>query len=347
MIRAAIWGASGYSGAELLRFLLRHPLVKVERVFAQTTVGKKVAELYPIFNGRTELVFEPWEPEGSVTASDPRVEELDVAFLALPSGEAMRVVPHLIPRVKKVIDLSGDFRLKEVSLYEQYYRRKHTAEELLTVAVYGLPELNREEIRKAKIIANPGCYPTGVLLALVPALKLGIVDPEEIVVNSLSGVSGAGRSAAIEMSFVEVNENVRAYKIGFHQHIPEIINTLEAVTGLRVRLTFIPHLVPLNRGIYTTIAASLTAEINEEGLREMYRNFYASSPFVRISQRRIPEIKDVLGTNYCDIGFAIDHQAGRLVIISVIDNLGKGAAGQAVQNMNIMFGIPEGEGLIA
>jgi len=339
MIRAAVVGASGYSGAELLKILLRHPEVTLEKVTANTTVGKRVDELYPVFKGRTDLVFEPWNSN--------HFDGLDVAFIALPSGEAMGIVPTVLAQVKKVIDLGGDFRLKNSAEYELYYRRKHTARELLPQAVYGLPEVNREAIQGAKLVANPGCYPTSVILALLPGLKAGLISPDGIVVSSLSGVSGAGRTVSIEMIFTEVNENIRAYKVGIHQHTPEIIGALKASTGIEPDLVFIPHLVPMNRGIYSTITVSLSSDIDIERIYEAYESAYASAPFVRITRARIPEVKDVVGTNYCDVGFALDRRAKKLVIVSAIDNLVKGAAGQAVQNMNIMFRLPEEEGLIA
>ena len=337
MIRSVIIGASGYSGAELLRILAQRGDVSVEKVVAGASAGKKVEELYPAFAGRIDLAFEPLESN--------HFDEIDVAFVALPSGESMKVVPHLLHSAKRVIDLSGDFRLPSPDLYEQFYKHSHVAPELLSEAVYGLPELNYDLIAKAHFISNPGCYPTSAILALLPALKSRVISPRGIVINSLSGVSGAGRSASVELSYTEVNENIRAYKINNHQHVPEIQSILEKATGQTVTLSFIPHLVPLNRGIYTTIHADLASSATEKDIMGIYRTFYGKAPFVRIKQQ-VPQIKDVVYTNYCDIGISIEQRTNKLVIISVIDNLVKGAAGQAVQNMNIMFGLPQEQGLL-
>ena len=337
LIKTAIIGASGYSGAELLRLLSLRDDVSVNKVTAGSSVGKRVDELYPAFSGSVDLAFEP--------LSADRFDDIDVAFLALPSGEAMNLVPQLVNSVERIIDLSGDFRLRSASLYEQFYRHTHAAPSLLREAVYGLPELHKGDIATAKLIANPGCYPTSAILALLPVLKHRVIVPEGIVINSLSGVSGAGRTASLELSFTEVNENIRAYNIGTHQHIPEIQSVLEKATGQSIGFSFVPHLVPLNRGIYTTISARLQTELTESELFEIYQMFYQHAPFVRV-KKEIPQIKNVVYTNYCDIGFTIERRTNQLILISVIDNLIKGAAGQAVQNMNIMFGLSEEKGLL-
>ena len=335
MITAAIIGASGYSGTELLRLLSARSDVQVKKVTAHTFAGKKVDELYPVFSGRVELEYEPFSA---------RLDGVHVAFVALPPGEAMNIVPQLRPSVEHIIDLGGDFRLRPAPLYEQYYHLRHSSASMLDDAVYGLPELFADRIKTAALVANPGCYATSAILALAPALKQGLVSSEGIVVNSLSGVSGAGRTSTVEFSFSEVNENVRAYKIGMHQHTPEMQLILEQVAGKRVSLSFVPHLVPITRGIYTTIHASLHAGMSECDVIELYQSFYHDAPFVRI-KRQIPQVKDVLYTNFCDIGVAVDRHTNQLILISVIDNLVKGAAGQAVQNMNIMFGLPQERGL--
>ena len=336
MIKASIIGASGYSGWELIRLLSNHPDVKLEKVTAASSAGQRVDALYPAFSGRVDLTYESFE--------DNHLDGADVAFVALPSGEAMRIVPELLQQVKRVIDLGGDFRLPSAEMYERYYKHTHSTPELLGTAVYGLPELNAKLIAGACFIANPGCYPTSAILTLLPALRNGLIQHNGIVINSLSGVSGAGRSASLELSFAEVNENIRAYKVGTHQHIPEIQSVLSAAAGEPVEVSFVPHLVPITRGIYTTVHAQLDGEMDIKAVRDVYTKFYADAPFVRVKQQ-IPQIKDVVYTNYCDIGIVVEERTNRLIIISVIDNLIKGAAGQAIQNMNIMFGLPEKTGL--
>jgi N-acetyl-gamma-glutamyl-phosphate reductase len=336
VITAAIIGASGYSGAELLRLLARRDDCTVKRVTARQSAGKRVDELYPVFSGDVDLVLDEYR-DGGFSGSD-------VVFIALPSGEAMSIVPGLLREGCRVIDLGGDFRLSSAEEYKNFYRHTHTAPELLGTAVYGLPEINFDKIRTAALVANPGCYPTSAILALLPALQHHLVKPEGIVINSLSGVSGAGRSATVEMSFAEINENVRAYKIGNHQHIPEIHSVLAGHSGQTVSLSFVPHLVPLTRGIYTTIHATLAGSFTEAELYDAYATFYKNAPFVRV-RRHIPQLRDVVMTNYCDLYCSIEPRTRQLIIISVIDNLIKGAAGQAIQNMNIMFDVPQEAGL--
>ena len=257
----------------------------------------------------------------------------------------MNLVPAMLSAGKRVIDLGGDFRLQDTSLYERYYKRTHSAAVLLKQSVYGLPEWNLSQIKSASLVANPGCYPTSAILPLAPLLKEGIIEPKGIAVSSLSGVSGAGRSASLEMSFTEVNESVRAYKVGTHQHIPEIKTALESLSNTRVNFTFVPHLLPITRGIYTSTYAMLKKPTTEQAILAVYEKYYAAAPFVRYSATAIPEIKNVVHTNFIDIGFRINQEDAQLVVLSTIDNLIKGAAGQAVQNMNIMFGIHEIEGL--
>lgn len=338
-IRASIVGASGYSGAELLKILLRHNFVKLDKLFANSSAGKRVRDVYPWFAGRVEITYEQY----SIDA----VNSSDLVFIALPSREAMNIVPELLKRGKKVIDLGGDFRLKDPKLYEKFYKHQHSAPHLLPQAVFGLPEWNRAEIKKASLIANPGCYPTSAILPLAPVLKEGIVQRNGISISSLSGVSGAGRSATIDMSFAEVNESVKAYKVGEHQHIPEIKSSLEAITGAPVSMTFVPHLLPITRGIYTSIYAPLAKTVTQSDVLEAFQKHYGNEPFIRFSDTAIPEIKNVNFTNFVDIGFRIYADNNQLILLSAIDNLVKGAAGQAVQNMNIMFGFNESEGLLA
>ena len=337
MISVSVVGASGYSGIELLKILVRHPGVSIDKLFANSSAGKHLADVAPSFSKTIDIVLEPYSIE--------KISNSDLIFIALPSGEAMSLVPAMLSAGKRVIDLGGDFRLQDISLYERYYKRTHSASTILKQSVYGLPEWNYAQIKSASLIANPGCYPTSAILPLAPLLKEGIVESTGIAVSSLSGVSGAGRSASVEMSFAEVNESVRAYKVGTHQHIPEIKATLESLSNTQVKLSFVPHLLPITRGIYTSSYATLKKPVTDQSILAVYEKYYATAPFVRISATAIPEIKNVAYTNFIDIGFRINQEDGQLIVLSAIDNLIKGAAGQAVQNMNIMFGINETEGL--
>jgi N-acetyl-gamma-glutamyl-phosphate reductase len=337
-IKVSIAGASGYSGVELLRILTRHRHATVEKLFANTSAGKRVGELYPWFAGRVDLVYEQYTAEAACSS--------DVVFIALPSGEAMNLVPGLLERGKRVIDLGGDFRLKDASLYEKFYKHEHTAKSTLAHAVFGLPEWNRPQIKSAILVANPGCYPTSAIIPLAPVLKEGLIGKNGITISSLSGVSGAGRNASGDLSFAEVNESVKAYKVGVHQHTPEIQTVLEGIAGDQVSLTFVPHLLPLTRGIYTSIYAPLARSVTQGEVLSVFQKYYSGEPFVRFSESAIPEIKNVNYTNYIDIGFRTYPDNNQLILLSAIDNLIKGAAGQAVQNMNLMFGLDEREGLL-
>ncbi len=336
-IKASVLGASGYSGIELLKIFSRHPHVTIEKIFANTSAGKRLDEVYPWFRNKLGSVFETYAPD-AVCASD-------VVFLALPSGEAMGIVPELIARGKRVIDLGGDFRLKDLSLYESFYKRHHASAETVARSVYGLPEWNADAIRSASLVANPGCYPTSAILPLAPLLRDGLIESHGITVSSLSGVSGAGRSSSTDMSFVEVNETVKAYKVGRHQHIPEIKTTLEALSGKSVALTFVPHLIPITRGIYSSIYAVAKRGLTAADVSASFQKYYSAAPYIRITGEVVPEIKNVQYTNFIDIGFHIQPDNRQIILFSVIDNLIKGAAGQAVQNMNLMFGFDETEGL--
>lgn len=338
MIKASIIGASGYSGAELVKILLRHKEVKIEKLFANASVGKQIDAVYPWLNKRIDTTLETYSAEAASAS--------DVVFIALPSGEAMNMVPELFECGKKIIDLGGDFRLQESALYEKFYKHDHKAKHILPQAVYGLPEWNRDQIKSASIIANPGCYATSAILTVAPVLKEGLIDEHGIAISALSGVSGAGRSMNIELSFTEVNESVRAYKVGVHQHTPEINSTLTAITGKHVSVTFVPHLLPITRGIYTSIYAPLKKNVTTQEVSVTFKKYYFNMPFVRYSDSAVPEIKNVNYTNYIDIGFHVYPENNQLILFSTIDNLIKGAAGQAVQNMNIMFGYNESEGLV-
>jgi N-acetyl-gamma-glutamyl-phosphate reductase len=327
----AVLGASGYSGGELLRILTRREDIRLTAVTARTAAGQRLDAVHPFLTGRCDLTLAPM---------DGPLPDAECIFLALPSGESMHLVPRLLEGGARVVDLSGDFRLRDAALYESYYRRTHAAPHLLGTAVYGLPEIHRAAIQSACLVANPGCYPTSTILALLPALKHSVVKSEGIVITSLSGASGAGRSSSMDMSFAELHDNVRAYKVGVHQHIPEISTVLAETAGAPVSLSFVPHLIPVTRGIYTTVHASLAGATDSAEVLDLYRSYYNEAPFVRIRSGP-PHMKDVLWTNFCDLGIAVDGRTGQLIVMSAIDNMMKGAAGQAVQNMNLMFGCPE------
>ncbi len=336
--RISIIGASGYSGAELLKILLRHSNVEVTHVFANSSAGKRVDELYPHFRAVTNLVYEEY--------SIDKVINDDLVFIALPSGEAMNFVPALVDAQKKVIDLGGDFRLQDTQLYTKYYKHEHKAEKYIANAVYGLPEWNKQNIQTAQLIANPGCYVTSALLPLLPLVKENLIEATGIIISSLSGVSGAGRSSSVDLSFSEVNESVKAYKVGTHQHTPEIESVLTDFGGRRSTVTFVPHLIPITRGIYSSIYATSKENLSFEQIESAFKKHYSNAPFVRLIGSAIPEIKHVQYTNFCDIGWKVYERNNHIILHSVIDNLFKGAAGQAVQNMNLMFGLEESFGLI-
>jgi len=336
-VAVSIVGASGYSGIELVRILSRHPHIALQSLFANASVGKRVDEVYPWFRGSVGKTFEPYSVEAACKS--------DLIFIALPSGDAMSIVPRLLDRGKKVIDLGGDFRLQDPELYTRYYPHTHASPQYLTNAVYGLPELNRKSIAGAQLIANPGCYPTSAIIPLFPLLKAGIINSSGITISSLSGVSGAGRRTSIDLSFAEVNETVKAYKVGTHQHTPEIQTILSDATRKPVSITFVPHLIPISRGIFTSIYANLEGDCAVTDILQIYDRHYTNEPFVRYTPSSSPEIKNVIHTNYVDIGFYTHPENNQLIVLSTIDNLVKGAAGQAVQNMNIMYGFEEREGL--
>jgi N-acetyl-gamma-glutamyl-phosphate reductase len=336
MIEVGIVGASGYSGLELLKLLLQHPKSHIAKLFGNASSGKRIEDVQPSL--RKMLLKEIEE------FSAASVGAIDLLFVALPSGQAMSIVPEALSAGCRVIDLGGDFRLDSPSIYQKYYGHEHTATAFLSHAVYGLSEWNCEAIKTAKLIANPGCYPTSIQLAVLPLLKAGILDSSTMGITSYSGTSGAGKSVTDKMMFTEVNESVRAYKVGNHQHIPEIQQYLKTFGGAGISFTFVPHLLPVTRGIYTTIHATVREGTGEKEIAEAFASSYSSAPFVRVVAPEIPELKDVEHTNFCDIGFVLDGE--KLVILSTIDNLGKGAAGQAIQNMNLMFGLPQTEGLL-
>jgi N-acetyl-gamma-glutamyl-phosphate reductase len=336
-IRVSILGATGYGGVELLRYLAVHPAARVVAISSESSAGESLATSYPHLAGLDLTLLPAAEAR---FAGDPQV-----VFCALPNGQAMRLAPELLERGIAVIDLSADYRLRNPATYQQYYGMEHASPELLAKAAYGLPELYREEIGQSRLIANPGCYPTSALLALAPLLRAGVIEAKGMVVDSKSGVSGAGRRA-LETPYLlaEANEDVSAYKIGTHRHAPEIEQQLSGA-GEAV-ITFTPHLIPMTRGIFTTAYAGLMRDATTADLVEIYRQTYADSPFVTVlDEKTLPHTKWCYGTNRAFLTARVDVRASRVVALSAIDNLGKGMAGQAVQNMNLLFGLPETSGL--
>jgi len=340
MIKAAVVGGSGYTGAELLRLLFQHPQVRLTAVTSEQSAGRGVGQVFPSLQHQLSLVYEALD----VAAIS---QKADFFFVALPSGSAMDPVAQLVEKGKKVVDLSADYRLREAQQYQTWYHQPHKHPSLLPRAVYGLPEIHREQIKKAQLVANPGCYPVTVILALLPILKNGLVDLNRpIMIDSKSGISGAGRSPALNYHFPEVQEGLVAYGLGGHRHIPEMEQELSGIANGTVKLTFTPHLVPMNRGILSTVYLSLHSSVETQALIDLYRDFYKAEPFVRVLDKGIsPNPHHIRGSNLCQMGVAVDPRTGVTVLLSAIDNLVKGAAGQAVQNMNLMMGLEETLGL--
>jgi N-acetyl-gamma-glutamyl-phosphate reductase len=333
-----IVGATGYTGVELLRLLVQHPEVEVTVLTSQKYAGVPIDQVFPSLTGRLQIKCE------EITI-DRISQKTDFIFTAVPHKTAMETVPLFYQKGKRVVDLSADFRIKDPEVYERWYQ-KHTCVDLLSESVYGLPELHREEIKNAKIVGNPGCYPTGALIGLIPLIKRGMISYEHIVIDSKSGVSGAGRDVVLGSLFCEVNEGVKAYKIFDHRHLPEIEQELSQLAQKKIMVTFVPHLIPMDRGILTTIYVNLNKKIKTEDALSIFQEYYRGEPFIRIYPKgKIPNTKDVRGSNYCDIGVIVNESDSRAVIVTAIDNLVKGASGEAVQNMNIMLGYPETMGL--
>jgi N-acetyl-gamma-glutamyl-phosphate reductase len=331
LISVGILGATGYAGAELARLLYRHPQVRLTSVASAEGVGQRLGDFYPHLY--------PFD----LTIKD-ELDEVDIVLAALPHAVAAKLLLPHIDRGVPVIDLSADFRLKDAAEYERWYETAHPRPQLLQEAVYGLPELHRKEIAGSRLVANPGCYPTGAILALAPAVKAGLIE-NNIVVDSKSGTSGAGRSPMLTTMLSEAGEGIAAYGLGGHRHLPEIVQELSLVAGAPCRVTFVPHLLPMVRGILTTAYASLSREsTTAKEVREAYREFYKDEPFVRVVDSP-PQTKHTRGSNFCAIHPAVDARTGRLIVVSCLDNLVKGAAGQAIQNMNLMLGLPERAGL--
>ncbi|MHB8790675.1 MAG: N-acetyl-gamma-glutamyl-phosphate reductase [Desulfobulbaceae bacterium] len=340
MLRVGIIGVSGYTGVELARILSGHPQVRITVATSRQHEGKPLSEVYPNLRGCVDL-----------TCTNPSPDELpqlaDFFFTAVPHKTAMDIVPPLLKAGKKVVDLSADFRIREVTVYEQWYQ-PHTSSELLQEAVYGLPELYRDRIKTCRLTANPGCYPTSVILGLAPLLRAGLIDPATLIIDSKSGTSGAGRGASVASLFCEVTDGFRPYKVGgSHRHIPEIEQELSVLAGNQVTVSFTPHLLPISRGILSTMYARLTGDCDLAALHDLYQNAYRHERFVRLCPPgTVPATQHVRGSNFCDIGLALDQRTGRVIVMAAIDNIGKGAAGQAVQNMNLMHGFAEATGLL-
>jgi len=338
MVRVAVVGASGYTGAELARILVNHPQVRLTAVTSRKSSGQPFHRVYPHLFQIQDLLCEDLKPA-------ELVERAEMIFTAVPHQTAMEVVPELVEAGCRVIDLSADFRIHDAKAYEAWYQ-PHTAPELLPQAVYGLPELHRQEIASARLVANPGCYPTSAILALAPLLSKKLVDPGTIIIDSKSGTSGAGRSAQVGTLFCEVTDGFKAYKVAEHRHTPEIEQELSLLASRPVTVSFTPHLVPMSRGILTTVYARAVCELDQEGLQQLFEEHYRNETFVRVlPQGMLPATQYVRGSNYCDLAVRFDRRTKRVIVLSAIDNLVKGAAGQAVQNMNLMQGFAEDEGL--
>ena len=339
MIRVGIIGATGYAGGELVRILSGHKDAEIKWYGSRSYIDQKYADVY---RNMFQIV--------DAVCMDDNMEELasqvDVIFTATPQGLCASLVNEDILSKTKIIDLSADFRLKDVKVYEEWYKIEHKAPQFIEEAVYGLCEVNRESVKGARLVANPGCYTTCSILTAYPLAKEGLIDMDTLIIDAKSGTSGAGRGAKIQNLFCEVNENMKAYGVASHRHTPEIEEQLGYAAGKTVTLSFTPHLVPMNRGILATEYAKLTRDVSWEDVKAVYDKYYGNEKFIRVLDRDVcPETKWVEGSNYVDIGFKIDPRTNRIIMMGAIDNLVKGAAGQAVQNMNLMFGLKESEGL--
>lgn len=338
MVRVSIAGASGYTGFELIRLLSRHPQVEIKSITSRGHKGQRLDSVYPALRRHCDLAFE--EPDPEILAS-----QTDIVFTALPHQAAMEVVPDLLRRGVRVVDLSADYRFRDPEVYAAWYE-PHKTPELLRETVYGLPELHREAIRSARLVGNPGCYPTSVILAAAPLIARGLTDPHGIIADSKSGVTGAGRGASLAVHYCEVNDGFKAYKVAEHRHTPEIEQELSRVAGEALKVSFTPHLVPMSRGILSTVYGSIQDGVTASMVDEAFASFYGDAPFVRLcGSRELPTTLQVRGSNYCDLAWRLDLRTRRVIVISVIDNLTRGASGQAVCNMNLMSGLPEAMGL--
>jgi N-acetyl-gamma-glutamyl-phosphate reductase len=339
-MKLGIVGASGYSGSELLRFLVNHPgKLEIALCTSETYAGQCIDSVLPNLRGFLSSKFEALD-------IDTLKERVDVVVLAVPHKVAMSFVPQILAQGLRVVDFSADYRLEDAETYEAWYHVEHTSTSLMSKSVYGLPERYRDCIRSAQLVANPGCYPTSAILAAMPFVKNGVVELDSIIVDSKSGISGAGPKPSVNTHYANRESNFIAYNIGVHRHTPEIEQELSAVAPEPVRVTFTPHLVPMTRGILSTVYMRLTEDISTQEALDMYAKFYENEPFVRVLPTgTYPQTKAVLGSNYCDVGLEIDARTRRIIAMAAIDNLGKGAAGAVVQNLNVMFGFKETDGL--
>ncbi|MBQ8184433.1 MAG: N-acetyl-gamma-glutamyl-phosphate reductase [Lachnospiraceae bacterium] len=339
MVKVGIIGSTGYAGGELVRLLMGHPQAEIKWYGSRSYIDKKYADVY-------QNMFQIVEDVCKDDNMEALAQEVDVIFTATPQGLCASLVKEEILSKVKIIDLSADFRIKDVDVYEKWYGITHPCPQYIPEAVYGLCEINREAVKGARILANPGCYPTCSTLSIYPLVKEGIIDPATIIIDAKSGTSGAGRGAKVDNLYCEVNENIKAYGVAGHRHTPEIEEQLTYAAGEPVLLNFTPHLVPMNRGILITAYASLKKDVTYEEVKAIYDKYYADEQFVRVLNKDVcPQTKWVEGSNYVDVNFKIDPRTRRVIMMGAMDNLVKGAAGQAVQNMNLMFGLPENMGL--
>ena len=332
MIKVGIMGGSGYTGEILVGLLLRHPEVQLSFVTSGSHKNEKISDVYPHLEGITDISYKA--PDIEKLAKDA-----DIVFLALPNGMAMNIAPKILEAGAKVIDLSADYRFKDPKVFKEWYKMDHLSKSLLSKAVYGLPEI--EKVSGAKLVANPGCYATASILGLYPLVKEGLIDTDSIIVDAKSGVSGAGKSLTDDTHYPNCNEGISAYKVAAHRHTPEI----EQELGSDIKITFTPHLTPMTRGILSTIYAKASKPVDEKKLTKIFKDIYKGTHFIRVLEGKLPSTKYVNGTNYCDIAVKYDKRTNNIIVLSAIDNLVKGASGQALQNMNIMFGLPETTGL--
>lgn len=337
MINIAVIGATGYTGSELIRLLLQHPEIQIQCITSESRTGEKLTDVHPQFHSMCDMTL--------IKAEDIKNYSLDLVFLALPHRVSMNYIQKWQNEKFKIIDLSGDFRLNNAATYEEWYDKKHIAPALVSQVPYGLPELNNDKIANAKIVANPGCYPTASSLALAPLMATKSIDENQIIIDAKSGATGAGIKSQPTTHFSNVNDNFKAYGLKSHRHTIEIEETLSKLSNSNCTVQFTPHLLPVDRGILTTTYTRPVSHMNDAKLQDLYHEFYQNKPFIRI-RNKSPEIKSVRATNFCDIHVTFDERTNRIIALSTIDNLIKGAAGQAIQNMNLMFNLPESTGLL-